>query len=266
MNHEKIENSQAGKGDYMMDNSAISEDTREKIEEAVVSVFMDQYAAVMNGGIDAKIDESADLEFPPELDKRCRALIQREYAKQKKKSSRKGLLRVCRSAAVVAAVLLSLCSVLFMTVEAFRLPVINFFIEKTDRYWQLSGVPNTNSLPDVFNPEDPLDGIIPGEFDLISLNGSWEDDSLTADYSNGECSKINFAVSSSAENVQIDTEDSLTTSCKVLGHEALKSAEGDFVRITWMDEENSKIFTLCAINVSMEMVEIYAEDVAMRLD
>ena len=107
-----------------MEHLIISETTREKVEEAAVSVFMDQYAAALDAGIDKKMADCADMAFPPELDRRCRALIQQAHKKQKHK---KAALRVLRSAAVVAIVLISLCSVLFVSVEAFRIPVENFF-------------------------------------------------------------------------------------------------------------------------------------------
>lgn len=252
-------------GGYSMNNPKISEDTREKIEEAAVSVFMDQYAAALDAAIDVKMEECADMEFPPELDKRCRALIQRECAKQKSKARRKIVLRVCRSAAVVAIALLSLCSVLFMTVEAFRLPVINFFIEKTDRYWQLSGAPDADPIQESFDPENPLDGIIPDDFALTSLSGDWEDNCLVANYSNGDYSTVSFVMLPSHGKLQIDTEDSAAVSYKVLGHDAVKSVEGNSVRITWLDKGNARIITLCTTSISVEMVENYAESVAMRL-
>ena len=248
-----------------MDNPRISENTREMIEEAAVAVFMDQYAAALDAAIDNKIDESADMAFPPELDKRCRALIQQEYAKQHKKKRANNALRVFRSAAIVAMVLLSLCSVLFVSVEAFRLPIMNFFIEKTDRYWQLSDAPDANSIRDAFNPENPMDGIIPDDFFMTALIGSWEGDFMTAEYSNGDKVTISFIMIPSDGKTQIDTEESSVVPHKVLAHDALKAVEGDCVRITWLDEENNKIFTLDATNVVPEMVEVYAETVAARL-
>lgn len=245
-----------------MENPRISETTREKLEEAAVSVFMEQYAKALDAGIDKKMEECAGDEFPPELDKRCRALIEQEYAKERNKRCRKSALRVLRSAAVVAVALLSLCSVLFVTVEAFRIPVMNFFAEHTSRYWQLSGKPDEDAILETFNPENPLDGIIPDEFVLTDLNGTWEGESMSAEYSNGNNSAIIFTISPSLNNAQLDTEDSLATPYKVMGYDALKLEEDGFTRITWLDEKNARILTLCATNISMEMVEHYAETVA----
>lgn len=249
-----------------MENPKISETTREKLEDAAVSVFMEQYAKALDAGIDKIMEECSEDVFPPELEKRCRALIQQEYARERSRKRRKSALRMLRSAAVVAVALLSLCSVLFVTVEAFRLPVINFFVQKTERYWQISAQEAVEIIPEVFNPEDPLGGIIPDVFVLSSIDGSWENGFLNADYNNGDVATIIFTVMPRINNAQIDTENALAISYKVLDHDAIKAVEKESVRITWLDKKNSKIFSLYATNVSEEMVEIYAEAVAELLD
>ena len=248
-----------------MENPKISETTREKLEDAAVSVFMEQYAKALDAGIDKKMEECAEDVFPPELEKRCRALIQQEYAKERSRKRRKSALRILRSAAVIAVALLSLCSVLFMTVEAFRLPVMNFFVQKTDRYWQISKQENANQIPDVFNPEDPLRNVIPDEYVLTSLIGSWEEGHITAEYNNQNNSGIILIISPNAGNAQVDAEDASATPYKVLLHNGVKSVEKERIRITWIDEENNKFITLYATNISENMVEIYAETIAELL-
>lgn len=248
-----------------MANPKISEETREKLEDAAVSVFMEQYAKALDAGMNKELEACVEDAFPLELEKRCRALIQKEYAKERCRKRRKNALRVLRSAAVVAVALLSLCSVLFVTVEAFRLPVMNFFVQKTERYWQLSGQQNTDTIPEVFNPKDPLGGIIPDEFVLTNLFGSWVEGHINADYVKDDNTMISFIVTQTMNNAQVDTEEASAKPYSVLGHDAIMSVEGEFVRITWLDEEDARIITLFATNVSEEMVELYAETVATLL-
>lgn len=248
-----------------MENPKISETTREKLEDAAVSVFMEQYAKALDAGIDKIMEECSEDLFPPELEKRCRALIQQEYARERSRKRRKSALRMLRSAAVVAVALLSLCSVLFVTVEAFRLPVINFFVQKTERYWQISAQEAAEIIPEVFNPEDPLGGIIPDEFILTSLSGSWEKGYLNAEYINPNNAVIILLISPNNGNAQVDKEDALAIPYKVLEYDAVKAIEKERIRISWLDEKNNKIITLCATNISEEMVEIYAETVAELL-
>lgn len=49
---------------------------KEKREDAMVSAFMRKYAAALDAGTDAFMEQCADVEFPLELDNRCIALIQ----------------------------------------------------------------------------------------------------------------------------------------------------------------------------------------------
>lgn len=249
-----------------MENPRISESAREKLEEATVAVFMEQYGQVLDAGINEYMEDSSAEEFPLELDERCRALIQKEYAKVKNKERKKCVLRVLRSAAVIAVVLLSLSSVLFMTVEAFRIPVMNFFIEKTDRYRQLSGEPNENLTEECFNEENPLDGIIPDGFVLTDVSGTLEAGNLIAKYSNANNSTILFVVELSHGNLQIDDEDAIVTECKIAGHDANICLEKNEVCVAWLDENISRVFILCATNVSQNAVMSFAESVASIFD
>ena len=173
-----------------MDNLKLSDAAREQLEEATVAVFMEQYAKALDAGIDKRIEECEGEEFPPELEKRCRALIEKESAKSKNEKRRKGVMLILQRAAVVVVALLSLSSILFMTVEAFRLPVMNFFIEKTDRYWQMTANPDENAVPATYDTENPLDSIIADSFVLTSLSGSVESGDLMAEYRDGDNSSV----------------------------------------------------------------------------
>lgn len=249
-----------------MDNPKLSEAAREQLEEATVAVFMEQYAKVLDAGIDKKLEECADEEFPPELEKRCRALIEKEYAKSKSEKRRKGVVRFLQRAAIVVVALLSLSSVLFMTVEAFRLPVMNFFVEKTDRYWQMTANSDENTIPATYNLENPLDGIIYDGFELTSLSGSVESGDLMAKYSDGSQAAITLLAQYSLGNLQVDGENAVVFDEKVAGHDAHLYIEENTVRLAWLDENVSRAFSVYAVNVTEETVKYIAEAFAQYFD
>lgn len=249
-----------------MDNPKLSEAAREQLEEATVAVFMEQYAKALDAGIDKKLEECADEEFPPELEKRCRALIEKEYAKSKSEKRRKDVVRFLQKAAILVVALLSLSSVLFMTVEAFRLPVINFFVEKTDRYWQMTANPEENIVPVNYDPENPLDGIIPAVFELTSLSGSVEACDLIAEYRDGDTANITLFVNVSFGSLQVDGENAAVTDTKVAGHDARLYVEGNIVRLAWLDENVSRAFGINAGNVTEDTVMYLAETFAQYFD
>lgn len=249
-----------------MDNPNISEVSREKLEDAAAFVIMEQYAKALNAGINKRMEDCAEEDFPEELDKRCRALIAQASRKSQNKKRRKSALRVLRSAAVVALVMLSLCSVLFVSVDAFRIPVMNFFIEKTDRYQQLSAKNNEDWVFENFNEKNPLEDIIAYDYELISVRGTMENGNLFAEYSNNNKSSILFYVNRSTGKLQIDDENAVFSECKVAGHNAKLYEEGDAVRLVWLDENISRTCYLYATKVSQEAVVSFAEAIASCFD
>lgn len=239
---------------------------RENLEEAIVAAFMDQYAQALDAGIDRKIEECASDAFPEELDNRCRALIEQANRKAKNKKRRKSALRALRSAAVVTVVLVGLFSVLFVSVEAFRIPILNFFIEKTDRYWEITATPKEDIIPIRYDPENPLDGIIADIFELTSLSGSVEGGDLLAIYKHGDNAGITLLADYSFGNIQLDGEDATITEIEIAGHAGQMFAEGDRVNLAWLDENIDRIFVICTQNIAEEAVVQVAEEFARYFD
>lgn len=238
---------------------------RERLEEAMVAAFMDWYAQALTEEIDKKIEECAGDAFPEELDNRCRALIEQANRKAKNKKRRKSVLRVLRSAAVVAVVLVGLFSVLFVSVEAFRLPVMNYFLEKTDRYWHVSSQPIV-WVPERINPENPLENIIPDDFMLVHVDGEWESGNFNAEYFNGRKSKVTLMVFPSGGMGQIDTEGAYITQCEIGGYPAVMATEDYAVRLMWTDESTSSVYTILTMYIAEDVVINIAEEFAARLE
>lgn len=249
-----------------MENPKLSDTAREQLEEATVAVFMEQYAKALDAGIDKRMEECEGQEFPPELEKRCRALIEKEYAKTKNEKRRKRIMRTLQKAAVVVVALLSLSSILFMTVEAFRLPIINFFVEKTDRYWQMTANPDEDTIPAAFDPNNPLGEILPPDFVLTQLSGTVESSDLIAKYSNGDKTSITLFVNISLGSLQVDSENAVVTDTKVAGHDARLYVEENSIRLAWLDENVFRAFGIHAVNVTEETVAYIAEAFAQYFD
>lgn len=238
----------------------ISDEARDKIEDATLAAFMEQYGIALDAGIDGLIEECADDEFPSGLDKRLKDLIEKECTKERKKAHLKTFRKLIRSAAAVLVLLLCACSVLFMSVEAFRVPIINIFAENTNKYWEFSANPDYQYNVNTFNPEDPLEGIVPGDLSLVSLDGAWDERCLSALYSDNEKTSVLFSVFPSTGTTQIDTEDATAEIIDVMGYDATLSSEEDRIRIGWFEENNSCVFLLYTQNftksAAIDMVEL----------
>ena len=171
-----------------------------------------------------------------------------------------------RSAAAVVLVMLSLCSVLFVTVDAFRMPIMNFFIEKTDRYWQMTTNPKDDTISAAYNLENPLDGIIADIFELTHLSGSVESGDLMAIYTYEDKAEVTLFADFSGGRTQFDGENAIVTDITVAGHAAQLYEEADSIRLVWLDENISRTFSICAVNVTKETVTYIAETFAQNFD
>lgn len=254
-----------GSGESGMDNLQISNETREKLEEATVSLFMEQYAKVLDAGIDDMMEECADDEFPAELDKRIRTLIAKESAKERNAKRRKTALRVLRSAAAVFAVVMLTCGVLFVSVEAFRVPIMNFLAEAKDRYFVLRSTSKDDEFPTLFNPDDPLGNILPDEFVADEVNNNWDMGLLDASYSDNTGTKILLTVEPAQSAALIDKEDAEVNHFQINDCDAYMSKEGGELRIAWLDADAEKIFSLCGIQVTEEKLLLIAESLILLL-
>ena len=250
-------------GEGRMDKVTLSEATREKVEEATLSVFMEQYGAAMDAGVEIKMAECADMEFPPELDKRIQKLIANEQAKKRNKQRRKTVLRVLRSAAAVIIVLLSVSSILFMSVEAFRVPIINFFVEKHDGYLELGASRTVDDIPSEFNPDDPLTGILPEEYVLTEVSNNWEMGMVYASYSSDINTYIFFSVEPAQSIALMDKEDAEVNHFKINDCDAYLFSEGDRIRLIWLDGATESMFSLCSNNASKEEILSIAERIIL---
>ena len=173
---------------------------------------------------------------------------------------------MCRSAAVVAMVMLSLSSILFMTVEAFRVPIMNFFVEKTDRYWQMTANSEEDTISAVYNLKNPLDGIIADIFELTHLSGSVEAGDLIAKYNDGNNAEVTLFTDFSVGSLQLDGENAVVTDTTVAGHAAKLYEKEDSIRLVWLDENISRAFSICVVNVTTETVTYIAETFALHFD
>ena len=123
-----------------MDNRKIDQDVYERYVDATVALFMEYYSAERAEDMHNELsgNEKIEVELPAELDNRCRTLIKKEHARRKRKEHMKTAMKGLRFVACFAVIVLALASVLFVSVEAIRVPIINYYIKQNDIYWEFS--------------------------------------------------------------------------------------------------------------------------------
>lgn len=220
----------------------------EQYVDAAVALFMEHYAAAL-------AEEVAQADSPVKacseaLDQRCMALIRAECAKQRRQVFWAATKKVLRSAAMLLMALLSLSSILFMTVEAFRVPVINYFIEQGDGFWEITGRkaddPVTPTTADTFDPNDPLAGLLPEGYALVHTNVGETGESC-ATYKNEHGNRLFLWIRPNTSYVTVNSENaSASIKCTVSGYDAVYVERDNMTQLVWVDKAENATYMLNA--------------------
>ena len=197
-------------------------------------------------------------EFPNELDTRCRAMIKKECALNKRRKHLQSFAKCLRYAASVVIVLLALSSILFVSVEAIRVPIINYYISLNEGHLEV-GASDEMSKNQTINIDwsDPLARLIPNDYSLSVCDGDYSSQ-LVAIYDNPQNDSIFFSIDPADSTKKVDTEDAQKVEkCIVAGYEAVIVVKNNNTTLVWQYEAIGKTFLITANSLSeIEMIDI----------
>ena len=248
-----------------MSKETINENVYEQYIDAAAALVMEQYALAMREQLQAEENDAESVEFPAELDKKCRKLIRKKLAKERGKHIAKRALRFSGVAAALVIALFGIGGILFTTVEAVRIPIINFFVEQRDGYVEVNGAEQNTEAEesnnvDFLSLENPLADILPEGYELrlydLSRTGN-----ITAFYENAQGDSITFDVCLSQGVIQMDTEEAAAQErLKIHSHDAVLVEKNGY-QLVWLDTETSRLFHLNATALSREEIIALAENI-----
>ena len=252
----------------------------EQYEDAVLRIVM--YRVAQEDGKrlleEAERLEQEDFQVPEELDKKCLELIRTASAPAKQRPSQTPAKRRFRLrtvgkvllAAVLAAVLLF--TVVFATVEEFRIGVLNFFLELRENGSTFFFNTDTSDTPlEAPGSLELRDGMpfeftyIPEGYELL-LNDVYDGGENKASYvcaygyPNDDPNNFRFTIEPISEGTGlfVDTEDATVTELKLYNHDGYliqknHSETGrECVMYLWFDLENKLAFSYDSINIPFE--------------
>ena len=247
-----------------MSKRNIDKQVYEQYVDATVALFMEHYTAALTDRVLA--EESGPATCPESLDRRCMEMIRKECAKQRRKEIYKGINKVLRSAAVILVALLSLSSILFMTVEAFRVPVINFFIEQGDGFWAITGKSEDEPVDSAFDPNDPLAGLLPEGYKVVAKNGDLHK-GLHIIYQALDGSRISFSVRADTIDITLDSENAeISKTCDVMEHKGIFVLKSNLSQLAWIDEVDCASYLLSSDAISESDLFSIAKQLIVRME
>jgi hypothetical protein len=190
--------------------------------------------------LEKRKDEIEAVEVPESLDKWFFDYIEKEKRVEKRKKLFSNSKQFSKRAAILILVLIAAMSALMFTVEAVRVRVLNFFIERNEKYTEVrideegGDLTPNQDWESYYIPEYLPEGYF---FESSEAIGSLK----VLKYTNEE-NHIIFTQANNGTDIQLDTEDAVVEEVNLDGKEGMIITEGDRVMLFWYNEEAS--FTL----------------------
>lgn len=221
----------------------------EEYEEITMELLMDEYAEAEGEALWKEFQASEEKgevpDIPDDLDQKCKDMIRTASAKINRRVWFAHSLRTLGKVAVITLVFFGLSTTLVLSVDALRVPVLNFFLRDSERYTVVAMDERNQEIQKEF--EDIQNGIgflIPEGYNLVTEDIS-EHGSLHLVYQDGDDGIISLSVVPGSGLHIMDTEDADSQKMKINGMDAL-FIEKDGNYIVWVNPENELSYNLFA--------------------
>lgn len=228
----------------------------EQYEEAAMMLLMDEYAEADGARLLYQFEEAEKNgqvpEIPADLDEKCRKLIQDSFAKQERKNRLLQLGKAAGRVAVYVLVLLGLTTSVVLSVDAIRVPVLNFFMERSDRYSTVSF--SEEQLDEkIYNKKitQEIESMLMDGYDLV-VEESDDSGTLFLLYQNEKEDIISVNISISSGRLFVDTEDSIQKEVNINNQKAV-FIEKDGYRLLWTDDESELTYDIYASGLMLDV-------------
>lgn len=233
---------------------------REKLldeyEEITMELLMDEYAEA-EGEVLWKEFQAAEEtgevpDIPDDLDQKCRNTIRSATARINRRAQFAHGLRTLSRVAVFVLVLFGISATLVLSVDALRIPVLNFFLRSSERYTVIALDEENQTIQEELDDiRKSIECLIPGEYSLAFEDIS-EHGSLQLIYQNDNNKIISLAVAPASGQLIMDTESADIKKMKVNEQDALFVDKGG-LHIVWMNPEDSLSYDFFANALDSEL-------------
>lgn len=183
-------------------------------------------------------------EMPEALDGRCRELIEEAFTQPRCRSRSKHISAFIARAAVVVLLLFGLSTVMVLSVDAFRVPVLNFLLDNSGKY--CSVVLDANAQHEVIavaSVAERFESAIPNEYRLVDQESSTNHGTIT--YENDDGQLLCLLFETEQNHINLDAED-IEYSPVDFGDYYAVFWEKNGYSLMWLDNENQVIYRLWA--------------------
>lgn len=225
----------------------------DQYDDVTFALLMDEYAEEEGARLRKEFEEAQAAgeisDTSDALDEKCLQLIHRDFAKKRGKENVRKIIRMTSKVAVAVMVFFGVAATTIMSVDALRIPVLNFFIEHYEHYASLQ-LNNNAQSEDGINETEYLLGFLPDGYHKTSYTN--DPKVKISVYENDSGDIVQFSITQTDGGYNIDTEDALISEITLGEYKGILLEEEGYQAI-WYDTENSIVYNLHAIGLERDM-------------
>ena len=195
-------------------------------------------------------------EMPEALDTKCRELIDEAFGSTRRRARVEHIGTAVKRAAMVVLILFGLSSALVLSVDAFRVPVLNYLVGRNEKYTSISSgeivYTEQNTLENIIQR---VDSFIPEGYEQIS--SVQVELQYSVAYQNSAKNVIYFTYTQESCSINIDTEDTSYVSLDFGEFHAVYSDKTGH-QLVWIDDQTNAVCTLFSNGMTEEAFWEYA--------
>lgn len=230
-------------------DSLKKEELLNDLDEISLKLLMNEYAESDGERLWREFEEAdkrGDVpEIPDNLDRRCQKTIHETFAKNRRKAGWERFGRTFGKVAMIAMAFLGLITALVISVDALRVPVLNFFLSVHERYTVISTDEENVEIQKIpENIRTAVSFVIPDGYALVT-DELLEDGSTLLVYEDGNEGRIILSAEPAPAQLIIDTEDADSKKTKINEMDAFLVKKDGF-HVVWINPETELLYDVYA--------------------
>lgn len=213
----------------------------DQYDDVTFALLMDEYAEEEGARLRKEFEEAQAAgevsDTSDALDEKCLQMIHRDFAKKRGKDNVRKIIRVTSKVAVAVMVFLGVLTMTVMSVDALRIPILNFLISHTDNSSVINFDEGHDKQPSV--TDFPSDLMPEGYSEVYSET---IDGLPSCMYMNNQGNLILFDMTPTEGKRAFDSEDATVEEIVFLDYAAIYICEDKKLQLLWFDEENNITF------------------------
>lgn len=225
----------------------------QQYEEVALALLMEEYANAEGKRLLQEFETASaqgDIEpMPEELKAKYHKMIDQAYKKKRQRELFSGITKTVGKVAVVALMLFGIATTAILSVDAWRVPVLNFILDESGDSAIINiGYPDSDTNTRYEEILNIVCGHAPYGYTLTAVPPV-DEEILLIKMKNREGALLNVTVSKSTSQITVDTENAEYTEYDLDGRQAYLIVKDGFY-ITWLDDTRNLIYSVYAQELS----------------